>query len=238
VIAGLVAIHVPENAYAEQWNIHGLHAEVLRIFNLNLPLADWAAEEGIADAEIRERLTEAVDRKMAEKAANYGPEIMRMVEKSLLLQILDQVWKEHLLGLDHLRQGIGLRAYAQKDPLNEYKREAFNLFEAMLERLRERVTSVLAHVELQLTPKEDAALLPTGEQEMHETREDPAFAHADAGPQQSAAAVPAAPTPIRSRQVSANVNPKDPSTWGRVARNNPCPCGSGKKYKHCHGQLA
>ena len=237
VIAGLVAIHVPENAYAEQWNIHGLHAEVLRIFNLNLPLADWAAEEGIADAEIRERLTEAVDRKMAEKAANYGPEIMRMVEKSLLLQILDQVWKEHLLGLDHLRQGIGLRAYAQKDPLNEYKREAFNLFEAMLERLRERVTSVLAHVELQLTPTEDAALLPTGEQEMHETREDPAFAHADAGPQQSAAAVPAAPTPIRSRQVSANVNPKDPSTWGRVARNNPCPCGSGKKYKHCHGSL-
>ncbi len=235
VIAGLVATHVPENAYAEQWNIHGLHAEVLRIFNLNLPLADWAAEEGIADAEIRERLTEAVDRKMAEKAANYGPEIMRMVEKSLLLQILDQVWKEHLLGLDHLRQGIGLRAYAQKDPLNEYKREAFNLFEAMLERLRERVTSVLAHVELQLTPTEDAALLPTGEQEMHETREDPAFAHADAGPQQSAAAVPAAPTPIRSRQVSANVNPKDPSTWGRVARNNPCPCGSGKKYKHCHG---
>jgi preprotein translocase subunit SecA len=237
VIAALVATHVPENAYAEQWNIHGLHAEVLRIFNLNLPLADWAAEEGIADAEIRERLTEAVDRKMAEKAANYGPEIMRMVEKSLLLQILDQVWKEHLLGLDHLRQGIGLRAYAQKDPLNEYKREAFNLFEAMLERLRERVTSVLAHVELQLTPTEDAALLPTGEQEMHETREDPAFAHADAGPQQSAAAVPAAPTPIRSRQVSANVNPKDPSTWGRVARNNPCPCGSGKKYKHCHGSL-
>jgi preprotein translocase subunit SecA len=238
VIAGLVATHIPANAYAEQWNIHGLHAEVLRIFNLNLPLAEWAAEEGIADAEIRERLTEAVDRKMAEKAANYGPEIMRMVEKSLLLQILDQVWKEHLLGLDHLRQGIGLRAYAQKDPLNEYKREAFNLFEAMLERLRERVTSVLAHVELQLTPTEDAALLPTGEQEMHETREDPAFAHADAGPQQSAAAVPAAPTPIRSRQVSANVNPKDPSTWGRVARNNPCPCGSGKKYKHCHGQLA
>jgi preprotein translocase subunit SecA len=99
------------------------------------------------------------------------------------------------------------------------------------------VTSVLAHVELQLTPTEDAALLPTGEQEMHETREDPAFAHADAGPQQSAAAaVPA--TPVRSRQVSANINPKDPSTWGRVARNNPCPCGSGKKYKHCHGQLA
>jgi preprotein translocase subunit SecA len=243
VIASLVATHVPENAYAEQWNMHGLHAEVLRIFNLNLPLVDWAAEEGIADAEIRERLTEAVDRKMAEKAANFGPEIMRMVEKSLLLQILDQVWKEHLLGLDHLRQGIGLRAYAQKDPLNEYKREAFNLFEAMLERLRERVVSVLAHVELQLTPKEEAALLPTGEQEMHETREDPAFAHADAAPQQSAAAAAApaaapAPTPVRSRHGSATLDPKDPATWGRIARNAPCPCGSGKKYKHCHGQVA
>jgi preprotein translocase subunit SecA len=243
VIAGLVATHVPENAYAEQWNMHGLHAEVLRVFNLNLPLVDWAAEEGIADAEIRERLTEAVDRKMAEKAANFGPEIMRMVEKSLLLQILDQVWKEHLLGLDHLRQGIGLRAYAQKDPLNEYKREAFNLFEAMLERLRERVVSVLAHVELQLTPKEEAALLPTGEQEMHETREDPAFAHADAAPQQSAAAAAApaaapAPTPVRSRHGSATLDPKDPATWGRIARNAPCPCGSGKKYKHCHGQVA
>ncbi len=238
VIGGLIATHVPENAYAEQWNMQGLHAEVLRIFNLDLPLADWAAEEGIADAEIRERLTEAADRKMAEKAANFGPEIMRMVEKSLLLQILDQVWKEHLLGLDHLRQGIGLRAYAQKDPLNEYKREAFNLFEAMLERLRERVTSVLAHVELQMTPKEDA-LLPTGEQEMHETREDPAFAHADASPQQPAA-VPAAPTatPIRSRQVSDAIDPNDPATWGRTARNAPCPCGSGKKYKHCHGSVA
>ena len=235
VIAGLVATHVPENAYAEQWNMHGMHAEVLRIFNLNLPLADWAAEEGIADAEIRERLTEAVDRKMAEKAANYGPEIMRMVEKSLLLQILDQVWKEHLLGLDHLRQGIGLRAYAQKDPLNEYKREAFNLFEAMLERLRERVTSVLAHVELQMTPKDGLDLQP-GEQEMHETREDPAFAHADASPQPAAAA-PAA-VPIRSRQVSDAIDPKDPATWGRTARNAPCPCGSGKKYKHCHGSVA
>jgi preprotein translocase subunit SecA len=237
VIDGLVAKHVPANAYAEQWNMHGLHAEALRIFNLDLPLADWAAEEGIADAEIRERLTAAADRKMAEKAANYGPEIMRMVEKSLLLQILDQVWKEHLLGLDHLRQGIGLRAYAQKDPLNEYKREAFNLFEEMLERLRERVTSVLAHVELQMTPQAEEALAQYEPQEMHETREDPAFERADAGPQHPAAATPAA-TPVRSRHASGTVDPKDPATWGRVARNNPCPCGSGKKYKHCHGQLA
>ena len=139
VVEALVARHVPANAYAEQWNMHGLHAEVLRIFNLDLPLTEWAAEEGIADEEIRTRLLDITDRKMAEKAANYGADVMRMVEKSLLLQILDQVWKEHLLSLDHLRQGIGLRAYGQRDPLNEYKREAFALFEAMLERLRERV---------------------------------------------------------------------------------------------------
>ncbi|MGF1639645.1 MAG: preprotein translocase subunit SecA [Rhodospirillales bacterium] len=237
VVDALVARHVPKDAYAEQWNMAGLHADVLRIFGLGLPFADWAAEEGIADAEIRERLTAAVDRRMAEKAANFGPEVMRMVEKSLLLQILDQVWKEHLLGLDHLRQGIGLRAYAQKDPLNEYKREAFDLFEAMLERLRERVTLVLAHVELQMTPKEDA-LLPRGERETHETREDPAFATAEAAPLRptASAAAPAA-APLRSRQGSTTVDPKDPATWGRVARNAPCPCGSGKKYKHCHGQM-
>ena len=125
VIDELVRRHVPENAYAEQWNMPGLHAEVLRIFNLDLPLAEWAAEEGIADEEIRSGLRDIADRKMAEKAANYGTDVMRMVEKSLLLQILDQLWKEHLLSLDHLRQGIGLRAYGQRDPLNEYKREAF-----------------------------------------------------------------------------------------------------------------
>ena len=125
---------------------------------------------------------------MAEKAANYGPDVMRMVEKSLLLQILDQVWKEHLLALDHLRQGIGLRAYGQRDPLNEYKREAFNLFEAMLERLRERVTLVLAHVELQVDPAAEPALRPPPPPEMHETRADPAFAEADGGGRAAAAA--------------------------------------------------
>ncbi|HRK95346.1 MAG TPA: preprotein translocase subunit SecA, partial [Rhodospirillales bacterium] len=182
VIEDLVARDIPENAYPEQWNMHGLHGEIFRIFNLDLPLADWAKEEGIADAEIRERLLEITDRRMAEKAANFGPDTMRMIEKSLLLQILDQVWKEHLLSLDHLRQGIGLRAYAQRDPLNEYKREAFNLFQSMLERLRERVTLVLAHVELRMDPAVEPALQPPPPPEMHETRADPAFAEADDGP--------------------------------------------------------
>ena len=231
VIEDLVARDIPENAYPEQWNMHGLHGEIFRIFNLDLPLAEWAKEEGIADAEIRDRLLEAADRRMAEKAANFGPDTMRMIEKSLLLQILDQVWKEHLLSLDHLRQGIGLRAYAQRDPLNEYKREAFDLFQAMLERLRERVTLVLAHVELRMDPAAEPALRPPPPPEMHESRSDPAFAEADEGPGGGATAT------VRSRQAAVRANPSDPSTWGRVARNAACPCGSGKKYKHCHGQL-
>ncbi len=182
VIEDLVARDIPANAYPEQWNMHGLHGEIFRIFNLDLPLSEWAKEEGIADGEIRERLIELTDRRMAEKAANFGPDTMRMIEKSLLLQILDQVWKEHLLSLDHLRQGIGLRAYAQRDPLNEYKREAFNLFQGVLERLRERVTLVLAHVELRMDPAAEPALQPPPPPEMHETRADPAFAEADDGP--------------------------------------------------------
>jgi preprotein translocase subunit SecA len=124
VIEAAVRRCIPENAYAEQWDTNGLHEECLRLFGLDLPIAEWAKEEGIADKEIEERISQAVDRKMAEKAANYGPEVMRIAERSILLQLLDQAWKDHLLQLDHLRHGIGLRAYAQRDPLNEYKREA------------------------------------------------------------------------------------------------------------------
>jgi preprotein translocase subunit SecA len=232
VIDDVVARAIPEKAYAEQWNVDGLHEEVRRIFGLDLPVHDWATEEGIADAEIRERLLGAANRKMAEKAANYGPEIMRSVEKSLLLQLLDQVWKEHLLTLDHLRQGIGLRAYAQRDPLNEYKQEAFQLFEDMLDGLRERVTQVLALVELQLSdPNED--LFGRSQQQMFETREDPAFVVDEAEDDEAAMAS----VPLNRRKASDNVDPNDPATWGRVSRNAACPCGSGKKYKHCHGSM-
>jgi preprotein translocase subunit SecA len=232
VIDDVVARAIPEKAYAEQWNMDGLHEEVRRIFGLDLPVHDWAKEEGIADAEIRERLLGAANRKMAEKAANYGPEIMRSVEKSLLLQLLDQVWKEHLLTLDHLRQGIGLRAYAQRDPLNEYKQEAFQLFEDMLDGLRERVTQVLALVELQLSdPNED--LFSRSEQQMFESRQDPAFVMDDGEDDDAAIAS----VPLNRRKAADNVDPNDPETWGRVSRNALCPCGSGKKYKHCHGAM-
>ncbi|MBU2090054.1 MAG: preprotein translocase subunit SecA [Alphaproteobacteria bacterium] len=222
VIEDLVIACIPPNAYAEQWDTTRLHDEVARLFNLDLPIADWAKEEGIADQEIKERILGAVDRKMAEKVANYGPDIMRMAEKSLLLQILDQCWKDHLLQLDHLRQGVSLRAYAQKDPLNEYKREAFLMFDGLLNRLRETVESVLAHVEMRVNRPEDFEPKP---QEMHETRHDPALDE----------------TVKADGSVTANavpVDPTDASTWGKVQRNALCPCGSGKKFKHCHGKLA
>ena len=197
-----------------------------------LPVEDWGKEEGIADAEIKERIRDAADRHMAEKAANVGPDVMRMVEKSLLLQLLDQIWKEHLHSLDHLRQGIGLRAYGQRDPLNEYKREAFVLFEEMLGRLRERVTEVLANVELKVAAQEtpDDMFPEKKPASLVATREDPAFAEHGGEPPAER------PQPLR-RQTAA-IDPRDPSTWGKVPRNAPCPCGSGKKFKHCHGRLA
>ncbi len=226
VITEMVARCIPERAYAEQWDVAALHEEVLRVFNLDLPIADWAKEEGIADQEIRARVTDHADRKAAAKVAEYSPETMRMVEKSLLLQILDQAWKEHLLQLDHLRQGISLRAYAQRDPLNEYKREAFNMFEQMLLDLRERVTSVLAHVQLRFSNEEEAeqALEPQRPTRTMETREDPAFSSGGA-------------TPVALSQRSTAVDPNDSTTWAATPRNAPCPCGSGKKYKHCHGAV-
>lgn len=151
---------------------------------------------------MRERLIEAVDRRMAEKAANTGPELMRAIEKSLILQVLDQNWKEHLLHMDHLRHAIGLRAYGQRDPLNEYKREGFEMFEAMLDRLREQATSMLSHIEIRAE-----------------------------APQQAA---PAAPAPVIENN---GIDKNNPATWANLNRNAECPCGSGKKYKHCHGQL-
>jgi preprotein translocase subunit SecA len=229
----MVAAVIPENSLVDQWDIAALHAECLRLLALDLPLAEWAKEEGITSEEIRERITAAADKKMAEKSANYGPELMRNVEKSLLLQLLDQTWKDHLLSLDHLRQGINLRAYAQRDPLNEYKREAFELFEAMLANLRQHVTSVLSHVELRVQPQ-------------------PAFAMAGGEPEMAMAEERAtgttgrpAPPPRTPRRVASGngadhrgPRPAAPrSPWAGTSRNAPCPCGSGLKFKRCHGRV-
>ncbi|GGF54356.1 protein translocase subunit SecA [Terasakiella brassicae] len=231
VIEDIVDKCIPEKAYAEQWDTDSLHEEITRVFNIDLPVKEWAKEEGVADQEIRDRITDEVDRKMAAKVVNYGEDIWRSVEKSVLLQLLDTIWKEHLLALDHLRQGIGLRAYAQRDPLNEYKREAFNLFEEMLSILRDRVVSLLAHVELQVGSPEDEleAFNRHEDQQMTESRQDPAMANQQPESPEYGTAT------VRTNKPSENIDPNDPATWGKVARNAACPCGSGKKFKHCHG---
>jgi preprotein translocase subunit SecA len=219
VLDDLVARHVPENAYPEQWDVEQLHADMTRYLALDLPVADWAKEEGITPEEVKRRIVEASDRKVAHKIATYGEPMMRMAEKSLLLQILDHLWKEHLLHLDHLRQGIHLRGYGQRDPLNEYKSEAFALFDGLLSNLRLTVTQVLSHLEIRMPEPEPEPPPP------------------EAAPQ---------PAPTRARALAmagageedSSVDPRDPSTWGKVPRNAPCPCGSGRKYKQCHGRLA
>jgi preprotein translocase subunit SecA len=232
VIEELVAKHIPEKAYPEQWDVAGLDEALKGVLTLDLPVQDWAKEEGIADEEVRERITRRADEFMAGKVAKWGPDVMRYVEKSILLQTLDHLWREHLVMLEHLRQVIGLRGYGQRDPLNEYKAEAFALFEAMVSHLREAVTAQLVRVEIvQPPPAEEAEQLPymeahkvdplTGEDEM-------ALA-----PAQLAAALAG-----NGHGAQTVRNPNDPASWGKVGRNEPCPCGSGKKFKHCHGKYA
>lgn len=218
VIEDMVTEHIPPKAYPEQWNVEGLKLAAARVLALDLPIEDWANEEGIADEEIRDRLKDAANRMMAEKAVRYGPEVMRMVEKSILLQILDQAWKEHLLQLDQLRQGVSLRAYAQKDPLNEYKSEAFNMFELMLNQLRETVTTYLSHVQLQ-NPAEQIRRPEPEEEEMVATHIDPVTGENE----------------FETAELS--VTDDNAENWGKVRRNAPCPCGSGKKFKQCHGRV-
>ncbi|MCC7304645.1 MAG: preprotein translocase subunit SecA [Alphaproteobacteria bacterium] len=231
VIEDTVRATIPHGSYAEQWDVVTLHAESLRLLGLDLPLADWAKEEGIADEEITQRIIEASDKKMALKIANAGHEMWLRMEKSVVLQILDQHWKEHLLNLDHLRQGINLRAFGQRDPLNEYKTEAFAAFENMLNLMRESITSTLSLVEFSITT-EDPALM-RGAQSMRETREDPALMGLGPINQRPERNMPP-PRPIKKRAM----DPNDPATWEKnVQRNAPCPCGSGKKYKQCHGSI-
>ena len=232
-IGGMVDRAIPENAYPEQWDLEGLEKRVRDTLGLDLPIAAYAKEEGIDEVQVRERIENAANQVAAAKAANLGPDFMRMVEKSLLLQVFDQVWKEHLLSLDHLRQGIGLRAYGQRDPLNEYKREAFTLFNNMLEELRERVTSLLLRLELTADAPlpEPAPIRVTDMRHAAPDAEGYEMApHALANPDYGAAAR------VEARMMAAEVDPNDPTTWGATPRNAPCPCGTGKKYKHCHGR--
>ena len=236
VIEDMVAKHIPHDAYPEAWDIAGLSDEVKEKLNLELPLADWAKEEGIADEELRERLEKSSDDAYAAREKMNSPEITRYIEKQVLLQSLDHLWRDHIMVLDHLRQVIGWRGMAQRDPLNEYKSEAFELFDALITRLREVVTSQLMRVEVaherpaepQLPPMQAMHVDPlTGEDEL-------ALAQINA----RIAAGDFTPRALGGTEEAPARDPNDPATWGRVGRNEACPCGSGKKYKHCHGVMA
>ena len=221
VIDDLVEKHIPPKTYADQWDGEGLYAAVLEHLNLDLPVMEWIAEEGVDDEAIAERLEEKADVYMAEKAAAFGPENMRSIEKQVLLQAIDGKWREHLLTLEHLRSVVGFRGYAQRDPLNEYKTEAFQLFQSLLDGLRVDVTQTLARVR-PMSEDEQRQQLEAIQRQMT----------AQAAPAE-AAAVPSG----EAGEALAGFDETDPSTWGDPSRNAPCPCGSGKKFKHCHGAL-
>jgi preprotein translocase subunit SecA len=246
VVHEMVGRCIPENAYAEQWDTATLKEEIDRVFDVQVPVDTWAAEEGIADQEITERLLKAVDEKAASREGEIGPEGMRQIEKMVLLHTLDHLWREHLIVMEHLRSVIGFRGYGQRDPLNEYKSESFELFETMLANLREQVTGHLMHFQMRAGPAEEM-FEPVELPPMQAHHVDPfsgedelamAEAALAAGTRPGAAASRSADrrAPLQSRRAAAALDPQNPSTWGKVARNAPCPCGSGKKYKHCHGK--
>ncbi len=231
--------HIPENAYAEQWDATGLRTKLQEAVAVDFPVEDWVKEEGIADEEIRDRVTKVVDDYYSEKRKQYGPEIMNQVEKAVLLQTLDRLWRDHIVTVEYLRQVIHLRGYGQRDPLNEYKSEGFTLFETMVDELREKVTSQLMRVQIQSRPagEEDDDMLPDEDElpMMEAIHIDATTGMNDVG---EGFAAPAAATPKSKKKTAANFDVKNPETWGKVGRNDECPCGSGKRYKHCHGAYA
>ncbi|MGD9649535.1 MAG: SEC-C metal-binding domain-containing protein, partial [Dongiaceae bacterium] len=240
VIGDMLRRFMPRGSIPEQWDIHALEEEGKRLFASDFPFANWAKEEGVDEEVVQERITKIVEEKMAAKLARYGAGLWHGVEKWQLLRIVDHSWKDHLLALDYLKQGTRLSAYAQRDPLIEYKREAFNLFENMLAALRELAVASLARAEI------NPATVEAWQQAESQSRQSSAITPPPnfAMPDKNAAARmqysgPAKETPInephQSREAGAAIDPLNPATWGRVQRNAPCPCGSGKKYKHCHG---
>ncbi|MER9604977.1 preprotein translocase subunit SecA [Mesorhizobium sp. M0243] len=232
VIDEIVAKAIPENAYAEQWNVAGLKAEIAEFLNLDLPVEDWAKEEGIAEDDIRERIAQAAEAAAKERAERFGPEVMNYVERSVVLQTLDHLWREHIVNLDHLRSVVGFRGYAQRDPLQEYKGEAFELFQAMLGNLRQAVTAQLMRVEL---VRQAAEAPPPEAPDMFGTHIDGTTGENDFEGGETALLVRPETTAVVAPE---DRDPNNQATWGKVGRNEACPCGSGKKYKHCHGAFA
>ncbi|NAZ37730.1 preprotein translocase subunit SecA [Rubellimicrobium sp. CFH 75288] len=234
VVADLVDTWMPPRSYPDQWETEALAAAVREKLGLDLPIAEWAAEEGVDQEGVRERIEAAADAFMAEKEQAFGPETMRSIEKQVLLQTIDAKWREHLLRLEHLRSVVGFRGYAQRDPLNEYKGEAFGLFERLLESLREEVTAKLAQVRPMTAEESQAMLQALLAQRRAEAAPRPpggqqAPSRAPMGALMAAGAAEGAGTPREGFRED------DPTTWGQPGRNDPCPCGSGRKFKHCHG---
>ncbi len=221
VIDDLVDFHMPPKSYADQWDAEGLKTSVEEKLGVSLPLVEWSEEEGVDAEDIRERLYEKTDEFMQAKADTFGDETLRNIEKQILLQTMDAKWREHILTLEHLRSVVGFRAYAQRDPVNEYKSEAFALFEGLLNGLREDVTEKLAHIR-PLTEEEQKAMM----QQVLAQQQMAAGAAEERG----------LPAPTEEA-IAAGFDENDRSTWGNPGRNDQCPCGSGKKFKHCHGAL-
>ncbi|RWO32666.1 MAG: preprotein translocase subunit SecA [Mesorhizobium sp.] len=232
VIEEIVVKAIPENAYAEQWNVAGLKAEVAEFLNLDLPIEDWVKEEGIAEDDIRERISQAAETAAKERAERFGPDVMAYVERSVVLQTLDHLWREHIVNLDHLRSVVGFRGYAQRDPLQEYKGEAFELFQAMLGNLRQAVTAQLMRVEL---VRQAAEAPPPEAPDMFGSHLDGTTGEDDFDGGETGLLVR---QETHATVAPENRDPQNPATWGKVGRNEACPCGSGKKYKHCHGAFA
>ncbi|MEM8751212.1 MAG: preprotein translocase subunit SecA [Pseudomonadota bacterium] len=232
VVDSLVAQTMPEKAYPDEWKTDELKEGVLEYLNLDLPVDEWAQEEGIDDSDVRERILEAANKAAAERSERFGAEVTTYVEKSILLQTLDHLWREHLENLEHLRSVIGFRGYGQRDPLSEYKSESFELFGSLLSNLRQAVTAQMMRVELvQEAAQADDLELPDMVASHSDLLGDADFDDYD-GAEYGKAIV----TPSRAAAAEGR-DPDNPETWGRVGRNEPCPCGSGLKYKHCHGKL-
>jgi preprotein translocase subunit SecA len=227
VIDDLIDEYMPPKTYADQWDTEGLHEAIKDKLTIDAPVQDWAAEEGVDDEQVRERLINTADEMMAQKAAAFGPENMRNIEKQVLLNTIDSKWREHLLTLEHLRSVVGFRGYAQRDPLNEYKNESFQLFEGMLDSLRETVTQQLSRVR-PLTEEEQREMLAQMQAQQ---------AQAQQAVDQAADQAEAVAEAEASGDALPGFDENDPSTWGNPSRNDRCPCGSGKKFKHCHGRL-
>ena len=229
----LVEDCIAKNSYPEQWEIPLLEKEVLRLYNINLDLKSLSQKEGVTEKEILAAINSAAIEVFASKEQLYGVEIMRQVEKQIFLLTLDSEWKDHLLSLDKLRYGINLRAYAQKDPLIEYKKDAFSLFEDMMLRIEEQIVGRISHVKISDEAQEGEInlLARAPKQKMFESRNDPAFVQSEAKQQQAISSS----SPIKVNVKAEERDPTNPATWGNVGRNESCPCGSGKKFKQCHG---